>query len=349
LSSLYSFFESKFDVEAGNSYDPNQIKICCPFCEGSLKDNGSTRSRDTEFKCYVHLGKQMYYCQRCGAKGGLKSFFKKVWNVDPKEMGIYIENTTVATGEDLQSIVLKAIFSTPAEKTRVELPKEYRDLNVREALSGRTIGKAELLAYDYVLNRGLEEDEVAYYRLGFCSEGYYKDRLIIPVVEKGEVVYFTNRIYMWKGSRLTPEVERQLKAIGIRKTINPSKEKDPNLLGKSDVVFNLDSIQSGGQVVITEGPFDAMRVGTDAVAILGSTMSKTQMTKIMKKRPSKVIVMLDGDAWDKAQAIAKAFEGLANVHIARIGEADPGDMERSESRAYIESAEKYVSGKVSFL
>jgi hypothetical protein len=134
------------------------------------------------------------------------------------------------------------------EKEFTGLPTEFvplwKDLDKLSEVGKR--------ALSYALTRMSKED-IEVYRIGYCGLGKYQGRIVIPVYSADKVVYFTTRAFL-------PGV--------LPKHKHPGREECG--IGKEKVVFNLDRALKTGQVVITEGAFDSIRVGKDGIAILGT-------------------------------------------------------------------------------
>lgn len=80
-----------------------------------------------------------------------------------------------------------------------------------------------------------------------------------------------------------------------------------------------------GTVVICEGVLDAVVV-PDAIALLGSTISDEQVQRISLLGCDEHVVLLDGDAYEKAVAVAiKLGRKCGNTFVARLPYGhDPG-------------------------
>lgn len=97
---------------------------------------------------------------------------------------------------------------------------------------------------------------------------------------------------------------------------------------KSRVLFNLDGAMSGRCVVVTEGVFDAFRVGKSAVCVFGKSVSTVQR-ELLRSHWRGVVFLLDADAIEDAQ---KQMEKLGPDHFSwgarcvKLTESkDPGD------------------------
>ena len=131
--------------------------------------------------------------------------------------------------------------------------------------------------YQYLAKRGISKAIAdGTLQAGVSSTWRYWNRLILPVYENKEMVFFVAR------------------AINGEEP----KELSPSGSPKQNYVYGIDFILPGSPVVITEGIFDAESVsicGYIGVAILGSAISDIQIGKILAKKPSDILILLDGD------------------------------------------------------
>jgi DNA primase len=116
-----------------------------------------------------------------------------------------------------------------------------------------------------------------------------------------------------------------------------------NALGKSEVLYNIDIAKQYDTIIVTEGAFDAINVGPNAVAILGSMISQNQISKLLKTKAKKIIMMLDPDAIDKALMSCKKLEGLIPVYLSVVEAKDPGEASRAQIDEAIADAMQYNS------
>ncbi|MEQ8838038.1 MAG: toprim domain-containing protein, partial [Lacipirellulaceae bacterium] len=110
-------------------------------------------------------------------------------------------------------------------------------------------------------------------------------------------------------------------------------------LRKTAILYNLSrAAQCNGPLVICEGVFDCMRVGENAISLLGCTISPTQANLLRRYAKGKdVVILLDRDAEEKARAIAWTLRKLSadtfgKIAVARLPEhrSDPGESTKEE-------------------
>jgi len=150
----------------------------------------------------------------------------------------------------------------------------------------------DITAGQYLAKRGYNLDRAADWRLYFAVGGKYARRIILPVFENGYMVYFQGRSIS-NDDRL--------------RYLNPSA--DDGMPGDA-AVFNLDvAAQYGGAVpvYIFEGAFNAMAVGSNAIALFKKTMTDEQYYKICSTltRNTELVICLDHGAEVEAARIGQ--------------------------------------------
>jgi len=108
---------------------------------------------------------------------------------------------------------------------------------------------------------------------------------------------------------------------------------------KSACLFGYDQALRFDECVLVEGVFDVLRVGLDAVGILGSALSTEQLSLLYKARFHTITVILDGDAFDKQ------LESYFRVFQVILKSRDPGSIDHEELRQLIREATRFGSDK----
>lgn len=188
---------------------------------------------------------------------------------------------------DVSAFGMGALDDRPRETVR--LPPEYT------ADFTHTRYGEQVLAY--LLQRGLSRAVIAAYELGHCETGTYRGRIVIPVYEYGLLVSFQARDW-----RDRSEV----------KYLSPAS-------GEKGVLFNLERPARAGVLLLTEGPFDALRMPEFAVAVLGKEWTAEKRDRVLAARPAAVVLALDNDSPGRmaTEAIENDLLGLV-PHVLRL-------------------------------
>lgn len=96
---------------------------------------------------------------------------------------------------------------------------------------------------------------------------------------------------------------------------------------KGDAIWNPNALNDN-HVIICEGVFSAIAVGSHAIALCGKTITEPQAKRIAKASPSKLTIMLDADAtqfsYDMAQTLTEhGYCGQMIIH--ELNNGDPTD------------------------
>ena len=266
-----------------------------------LSDNGVKLKKQNEFmywspfithhkrKLQVNIQTQKWHCWVSNTGGrNLFQLFKRV-NASREQFNELVE----LVGEPKYSRVKKQ-----DKKDLVRLPDEYKPL----WNGGDGIIKRHALTYMY--KRGFTDDDILKHNIGYCDEGKYSNRIIIPSYDSdGQLNFFVGRDFY--KSKL--------------KYLNSFTSKD--VIG-FDLFINWDE-----PIILCEGVFDAMSFKRNAIPLFGKTMSKRLHKKILQEKVKKVFLALDDDAQLDAMKISEKLmnEGI-DVRKIDLKNGDPNDI-----------------------
>lgn len=271
---------------------------------------------DTKGKLYISADKGIFNCFVCNETGTFRDLVKKMSLNKRKDINS-------ADFQEAVDIKPKPLILTEDEK--LDWPAEYQP-----------IGEENNEAKTYLLNRGITESQILYYRIGFCLSGRYGSRIIVPTFnEKEELVTFIARDYT---GNLKPKV------------LNPSAK--PGTHGNKDYVFNLHRAATLGHFLIGEGVFDAISLGTRGIALFGKSAADIQIAKIINKKPQRITIVLDPDARTEAGKLAnQLIMHCPDVKIAYLPDGvDPNSIDKKELELIIKNAvAPDIGGALSFI
>jgi hypothetical protein len=184
---------------------------------------------------------------------------------------------------------------------KVSLPDEF------ETLSRSSRSPFYRQAMDYLTRRGIGSETILRYKLGFCDRGKYARRIMFPSFdEHGGLNFLVGRTW--------DEHEGMRYLAG-----NFDK----------DVVVNDCMVDWDKSVTLTEGPFDAMKSGTNSVPLLGSSIQEGSklFSKIVTAGVD-VYFALDSDMQKKQLRIIGRFVhyGIKCYLVDLGGKKDLGEM-----------------------
>jgi DNA primase len=182
----------------------------------------------------------------------------------------------------------------------VRLPQEYKSLS--DPFDTSLIKEH---AIRFLRKRGITKEDIIRYNLGYCSEGKYNNRIIIPSYDsRGQLNYFVGRDFYSSNF----------------KYMNP-----PNV-AKDVIGFDL-YVNWSLPIILVEGVFDAMSVKSNSIPLFGKTILPKLYKKIVEKKVKDIFIILDSDAFDDAIRMTEKFvnEGI-NVNFVKLNGQDPNDL-----------------------
>ena len=181
---------------------------------------------------------------------------------------------------------------------QVELPKEFKPLYEHS----NSIKRKHAL--NYLLNRGLRVEDIVKYNIGYCEDGEYQDKIIIPSYdERGKLNFFVGRsFYETKFKHKNPRVSKDI--IGF------------------DLLVNWDT-----PIVLCEGAFDAIAIRRNAIPLFGKSIQSELEKKIIGNSVKKLYICLDSDALKNALGLAEKFMSYGiQTHLVEVGDSDASEM-----------------------
>lgn len=265
----------------GKRTSGNNFAFYCPVCNHRKP------------KLEINLSSEDYNCWTCQppTKGkSLYSLFKKL-NVSSdklKELSLY--SKFKVKGETQSNEVIPD----------VKLPDEFKPLTGNIS---SIIGKH---AKKYVATRGITEDEIYKYNIGYCERGRYANSIIIPSYDGyGKLNYFVSRSFAQDAFR----------------------KYDAPRCNKNEIVGFEYLINWKVPVILCEGVFDAIAVRRNAVPLFGKTISKALMMKLVQSDVKTVYVALDNDAVKVAMKHCETLLNLGKeVYLVELEDKDPSDL-----------------------
>jgi DNA primase len=259
----------------------NELAFYCPFCHHHKQ------------KLQVNTETQKWHCWTCNSGGKkLTSLLRKL-DVDRKTISIireiYGDSNYNLQNEDSDT------------KVFINLPKEF--ISLAEAPKG--FNPEYKHAIHYLTQRGIGIKEIVKYNIGYCKDGMYARRVIVPSYNSnGSLNYFVSRSYY---------AEERM------------KYKNPPI---SKNIICLDSqINWNEPVILCEGVFDAITIRRNAIPLLGKFPSKTLVEKIFMNGVTDIVISLDADAINEALKVSDYFrkQGI-NVKLMMLKDKDAAEI-----------------------
>ena len=258
----------------------------CPFCKHHKPKMSINLDRGA--KCWICNWSSVKVSKLVSVLGNFEQ--KRVWST--------FEQTVEITDFSAQLFGSEGLH---VEKQTVLLPRGYKPLfNKKKDHYAR-------FPLNYLRGRGISRSDVLYWKIGYCADGDYKDRIIIPSFDlDGDVNYFIARSF----------------GDDWMKYKNPPAQKD--------IVFNELMIDWEKPITLVEGAFDAIKAGTNSIPILGSTLRESSklFQTIIDNNPV-VYIALDADAERKAyKIISSLLQYNIRVYKVTLEFGDVGDLSK---------------------
>ena len=156
----------------------------------------------------VSAARQFYYCFGCAASGDVFTFVQKVENISfPEAVRLIAQKLGVA--------MPKVAFSSPAEARDAQVRMALLDVHVRATqFFQESLRRSEgASAREYLKERGLDEETIAKFRIGFAPDSGFVLRDALRR-EFDEEVLRESGLFSWKeDSRQPSAVSRQEKQV----------------------------------------------------------------------------------------------------------------------------------------
>ena len=180
----------------------------------------------------------------------------------------------------------------------------FRKLKYIHHISDIQIRNLKRHALTYLHNRGIDDSDILKYNIGYCDEGLYSNRIIIPSYDsEGQLNFFVGRDFY------------------------NSKMKYRNCTTTKDIIgFDL-FINWDEPIILCEGVFDAMSFKRNAIPLFGKTVMSTLQKKIIEFKVKTIYLALDNDAINDAVKISENFinNGI-DVRMMKLKEKDPNEI-----------------------
>lgn len=243
-----------------------QISFDCPVCAAEKGVEG-----DGKGNLEINYFRGVYKCWACaethGTQGVLGKLFDKFGTKKQKQIW------------DL----LKPEEEGEKEKPKIylRLPQGYtkfKDSNIR------FIPHRE--AINYLYSRGITDEMIEKYDIGYTVSGDYAYRIIVPSYnEDGYLNYFVSRAWVPK----------------------KMKYKNPSV-PKEEIIFNESRVDWTKDIYLCEGVFDAFFL-PNPIPMLGKFLSTNLFQKLYDNAEGNLHICLDGDAWTDALKLYHNLNG----------------------------------------
>jgi len=280
----------------GRSYQSGHEQLFrCPFCNHH------------KMKMSVNVDKSVFKCWICDKSGrDLGYLVRKFGTREQRDEWSKYDDRVEITDFDF----LFAEPDAPVEQ-RIDLPEGF------VSLASRTPPAGSWPALRYLTERGVAKDDILKWKIGFCKDGEYAGRVVIPSFnENGYANYYVARSYGFEWPKYK----------------NPPASRD--------IIFNELYVNWNEDLVIVEGVFDAIKAG-NGIPLLGSTLREgSALFQAIVKNGNRVYLALDEDASKKTRSIIRLLQryGVEVYEVDTSGVEDVGDMSKKDFQSRKDNA-----------
>jgi hypothetical protein len=253
----------------------DQVQVNCPHC-AKLYNNYEP---DNKFNLEINLTKKVYKCWKCEISGPIPKLLKYYAKKDIYELYNdnfdnvdFLESYKNDDDEVYREVILPKEF-IPFSRVETAIPMHNR-------------------AYNYIKKqRNISDKILKELNIGFCTEGYYENRIIIPSYDiNGKLNYYITRTFVNdKVTYLKPKITQ-------------------------DFIFNENRIDWSSTLYVVEGGFDYLSLPFNTLCLLGKEFIPYVFKKVIKYK-SPLIFILDEDAIKQTIKYINIFTNMSLDYI----------------------------------
>jgi len=279
------------DYKFHNDYR-GQISFDCPVCSYDIK---GLEHGDGKGNLEINYKHSVYKCWVCAESHETHgSLFKLIKRYGTSKQ---LKKYQLLRPEDVDSP--KKVYK------QVRLPKEF--IPFKDVTLGLKLTPQYKQAINYIRSRNITDEMIEKFNIGFCYQGPYEYRIIIPSYDKDKNLnYFVARSYLLK---------------------TKMKYKNPEI-DKESLIWNEHLINWEEPIYIVEGAFDSIFLN-NSIPMLGKYMTQNLFDRLYNLS-KKVIIVLDPDAWSDAEKLYHKLNCgklMGKVWIVKLeGDKDIADL-----------------------
>jgi DNA primase len=186
----------------------------------------------------------------------------------------------------------------------ISLPKEFISLISIDKLDKVTSLEARR-ALRFLKKRGITQEDIVKYNIGFCYDGPYKNRVIIPSYdENGSINYFIARAFIDEMTKYKNPPTDAKSAIGL------------------ELFINWDA-----PIILLEGMFDALTVKRNVIPLFGKIIHEKLLAKLVRSTVNRIYIALDPDAIKNALKHAEMLMSYGKeVYLVELDGKDANEI-----------------------
>ena len=321
----------RYDLMSELRSSGDRLSGRCPIHAGT---------NQTHFR--VSISKNCFNCfGKCGRGGNVIDFVSLMEQIEFRDAALLLQEWFMPEKALERSSRTKTSSSRASKPAKSSSSPDCHDSNAEQANGSGSAAVSTVNApltfelkslnpeHPYLESRGVSSDAVEHFGLGYCSRGYLRGYIAIPIHNKsGELVAYAGR---WPNA----------------KSASQPKYKLPKGFAKSLEVFNLHRALREPvnlPLVVVEGFFDCIALWEagipKCVALMGSSISPSQEKLLMETLPSggELEILFDADRAGRngAEQVREALAAHARVRVIDIpGEGRQADQLKPDELAIL--------------
>lgn len=248
------------------SSDGTHFHARCPLCGDSKKSLSKKR-----FHCDWEPDKVFWQCWNCSESGNFLTLYarlKGISNSDAYKILYKFDH------EDYKNSLKKQNGTT--HHTETDKPNNNHNYILKDCIDeNKKVDSVLWGTWCNALVSFRKDRQIPpNYPVYFAYQGKYKNRIIIPIIKNGNIIYFQ--------ARRVPETDIQPKYK------NPAGEK-------SLIIHNEDNFDEDKYIMITEGLLDSFSIGNQGTTCLGKEIIEEFLAVLFQKTKKGIILIYDND------------------------------------------------------
>jgi DNA primase len=276
--------------ERAPRHHQGQVTILCPFHDDHIPSLS------------VNLDRKLFHCFACQAEGDVLDFVARMEQVSLPEAARLIAKICDL---DLENKSRPHTLPSKATEDKSRVTATKRQINEsRRSLETSSCCEVPLdPLHPYLFERGLTPALIREFGLGYCIHGRLKGRVCAPLhsLDGARILGHSGR---WANKDVPEGVPRYLMPRGFR---------------KNEHLFNYHRVRDARHIVVVEGYWSVFRLHAlqiPAVALLGSSLSETQLFLLTQTSAKRITLLLDEDQAGR-KATGTLLPRLSNLFFVR--------------------------------
>jgi hypothetical protein len=262
---LIHILESFLGDARKHDEDTGQASFDCPACSAEAgKPEG-----DGKGNLEINYNRSIFKCWACADVNGMHGVIMRLLKkyATPKNIRDYL--LVKPDADTITRLEKEAVIVTLPEGFKPLSECTQKDYKYGEAMW-------------YLRNRGITDEIIKYYNIGYTTKGDFFNRIIIPSYDAyGELNYFVARWFSSKYNKL--------------KYLNPTAVKE-------DITFGEDKLNYDATIYLVEGAFDHIVV-PNSIALLGKYVPDRLLEMLHDNANAFIVILLDDDAYNDAMLL----------------------------------------------